>query len=259
MRLGIVVTPRDYPAACASGYDYVEMAGRSVAAMTDAQFDELKAVVLAGRLPCLGLNAYCPPEVAIIGSRFSAEAARAYAARLAGRAAQLGVRVVGVGSPMSRVLEPGYDEALAWRQAAAFFQETGRAFAPFGITVCIEALGPCYCNFINRLEEAKRLQDAVGEANVRLLADFYNMEHSGEADLPLADSMPRIAHAHISDDAGSPSVRSYLKPEKQAIHARRVGRLRQAGYSGNLTLEIDVPFDAQAAAESLAILQTQSE
>ena len=256
MRYGIVVTPQDYEAACLSGYDYVEFAGRQVAAMTDAQFDELKAMVERGGKPCLGLNAYCPPEVAIIGENFSSDKARAYARHLAKRAHALGVKTVGVGSPFSRILAPGFDPEKAWEQAVSFMKETCRAFAPYGITVCIEALGPCYCNFINLFEEAERLRELADEENLKLVIDFYNMEHSQEADIPLFSYAGKIAHAHISDDAGSPRARSYLKPGKQDIHRARLARLKeQAGYDGCISVEIDVPFDAQAAADSLKILQ----
>lgn len=256
MRYGIVITPETYTEACESEYDYVEFAGRAVAAMTDAQFDELKAKVQGGRLPCLGLNAYCPPEIAIIGAHFSLEKARAYAGHLAKRAAGLGVRAVGVGSPFSRMLAPGFDPETAWKQATAFMRETSCAFAPYGITVCIEALAPCYCNFINHLEEAERLRACVDEPNLQLVVDFYNMEHSQEADLPLNAYRGHIAHAHISDDDGSPRLRSYLKPEKRHIHAARLRRLRAAGYqNGCISLEIDTPFHAERAASSLAMLQ----
>jgi len=256
MRYGIVVTPQDYEAACLSGYDYVEFAGRQVAAMTDAQFDELKAAVAGGRLPCLGLNAYCPPEIAIIGENYSEQKAREYAEKLARRAHALGVQTVGVGSPFSRMLAEGYDPEKAWEQATAFLKVTGRAFAPYGITVCIEALGPCYCNFINLFEEAERLRECVQEPNVQLVIDFYNMEHSQEADIPLGSYAGKIAHAHISDDAGSPRARSYLKPGKSEIHRARLQRLRQeAGYDGCISVEIDVPFDAACAEETLQILK----
>ena len=256
MRYGIVVTPQEYEAACTSDYDYVEFAGRQVAAMSDAQFDRLKAAVARGRKPCLGLNAYCPPEVAMIGEPFSEDAARAYAQHLARRAYALGVQIVGVGSPFSRILAPGFHPQRAWEQAVSFMRETSRAFASYGITVCIEALGPCYCNFINLLEEAERLRELTNEPNLKLVIDFYNMEHSHEADIPLYAYAGKIAHAHISDDAGSPRARSYLKTDKQDVHRARLARLKeQTGYDGCISVEIDVPFDAEAAAESLRILK----
>ena len=92
--------------------------------------------------------------------------------------------------------------------------------------------------------------------NVGVVADFYNMEHMGEADAPLpAAQISRVFHAHISDDDGSPQRRYFLRPEKALRHIRRVQGLIKAGYAGNLTLEIDLPVDRARAEESLNILR----
>lgn len=255
MQYGIVVSPADYARVQQSGYNYLELAGRAVAAMDDAAFEALRAQVSLGSIPCLGLNAYCPPQVVVAGENFDPDVARAYAQRLAPRAEALGVRVVVIGSPFSRRLPQGFDRALAWRQAARFFRETARVFAPYGITVCVEALGPCYCNFINRLDEACRMVREISEQNLKIVLDFYNMEHSGEADVSLTGYAQEIGHAHISDDAGDPRQRSYLKAEKYALHARRLRALRAAGYSGRVSLEIDVPYNMREAAQSLDMLR----
>ena len=257
MQNGIVIAARDYDEVCKSDYDYIELAGRSVAAMSDFAFEELKRRIMKGKLPCLGLNAYCPPEVAIIGPKFSRDKAQQYAIQLAQRAHDLGVKIVGIGSPFSRILPSNFSLGEAYDQAASFMRVTSRAFAPYGITVCIEALGPCYCNFINHLDEAERLCRIVEEENLKLVVDFYNMESAGEGDLDLKPYSALIAHAHISDDAGSPLKRSYLKKEKAEIHAARLHKLRETGYGdGCITLEIDVPFEANAAARSLEILKS---
>ena len=140
MQNGIVIAARDYDEVCKSDYDYIELAGRSVAAMSDFAFEELKRRIMKGRLPCLGLNAYCPPEVAIIGPKFSRDKAQQYAIQLAQRAHDLGVKIVGIGSPFSRILPSNFSLGEAYDQAASFMRVTSRAFAPYGITVCIEAL-----------------------------------------------------------------------------------------------------------------------
>jgi hypothetical protein len=99
----------------------------------------------------LGFNAYCPPEVRIAGPGYAPGPAREWAKRSAERAEELGVRFVGGGSPFSRDLPAGFSIERAWDQAVEFFSVTGEAFLEAGVQVCVEALGPCYCNFINRL------------------------------------------------------------------------------------------------------------
>ena len=238
-----------------AGFDYVELSGRNVCAMEKSAFQELKRLLVATGMPCLGLNAYCPPDIRIAGPGFSKDTAREYAKRCLQRAAELNVRVVGVGSPMSRHLPDGYDRSKALGEAEAFFAMTAEVFATEHIYVCVEALGPCYCNFINHISEAQAVVRAVGMDNLKLVLDFYNMEHSGEADIPLEPFIPDIVHAHISDDAGSPRARWFLKPEKRDMHAARVKRLVAAGYQGAMTLEIDLPADEKEAKQSLQMLR----
>lgn len=238
-----------------AGLDYVEFSGRNVCAMEENAFLKLRCMIKSGALPCLGFNAYCPPDVRIAGPGFSKEAAREYAKRCLHRAAELNVQVVGIGSPMSRNLPEGYDRNLAIRQAEEFFAVTAEVFAEQNIYVCVEALGICYCNFINRLQEAQGIVRAVNMENLKLVLDFYNMEHSGEADHPLFPFINDIVHAHISDDAGSPQKRWFLRPEKRNLHTARIRRLMKEGYLGAMTLEIDLPADLFEAKQSLCILK----
>lgn len=255
MKFGCVAAIADYPVLEKAGLDYVELSGRNVCAMEESAFIKLRRLIKTGALPCLGFNAYCPPDVRIAGPGFSAFVAREYAKRCLERAADLNVQVVGVGSPMSRNLPEGYDRNLAMRQAEEFFAVTAEVFAEQNIYVCVEALGPCYCNFINRLAEAQDIVRDVDMENLKLVLDFYNMEHCGEADIPLFPFIKDIVHAHISDDAGSPQRRWFLKPEKRDLHAARVRRLRDAGYPGAITLEIDLPADLFEVKQSLGILK----
>jgi sugar phosphate isomerase/epimerase len=255
VKAGCVLTPADYPMMRDAGLDYAEISGRNVYAMDPGTFEDLKRMIRETGLPCRGFNAYCPPEVRIAGPGFSAFTAREYARRSLERAAELDVRVVGIGSPMSRNLPEGFDRGLAMRQAEEFFAVTAEVFSAKGILVCVEALGPCYCNFINRLAEAQTLVRNAGMENLKLVADFYNMEQSGEADVPLEPYARDIAHVHISDDAGSPRERWFLKPEKRELHISRLNRLLALGYRGGVTLEIDVPANIQDAAHSVSVLR----
>jgi len=255
MKVGCVAIPTDIPLLKTAGFDYVELSGRNVCKMEKNAFRELKRCLQSTCMPCLGFNAYCPPEVRIAGPGFSEVAALEYAKRCLERAVELNVQVIGVGSPMSRHLPDGYDKSKAVSEASAFFAVTADVFAQEGIYICVEALGPCYCNFINHLKEAQDIVRSVGMENLKIVLDFYNMEHSAEADISLDLFLPDIVHAHISDDAGSPKARWFLKPDKRDTHWTRVRRLYGAGYLGALTLEIDLPADLKQAVQTLRMLR----
>lgn len=255
MKFGCSAQVSELSAVHALGFDYVELRGRELAALTPVQLDFVAAELERLHLPCLALNAYCPPDVVIAGPGFDLSRARSYAEALALRASRLGVLSVGIGSPGSRRLPVDFNRETAWDQARAFTAGTAELFARFGIRVGFEALGPCYCNFINRVQEASRMAEQL--SGVGLTLDFYNMEQSGEADCPLLPYAHQILHVHISDDLGSPQQRSFLRPEKHALHRSRIKRLAEAGYDGTLSLEVDVPVGPEAA-RSLAFLRELS-
>lgn len=255
MEIGCVATAGTYSIVCDAGFDYAEFSGRDLCALDEGEYAQFRRVLQTGGLPCYALNAYCPPEIRVAGPGFCINTAREYAKRCLARAVEMKVRVVCVGSPKSRHLPDAYDRELAVRQAEEFFAATAEVFAEENILVCVEALGPCYCNFINRLHEAHGIVRSVNMKNLKLVVDFYNMEHNAEANISLSPYINDIAHAHISDDAGSPQKRSFLKPEKRDMHIGRLKGLYALGYRGGVTLEIDVPAELAAASHSLGILR----
>ena len=237
------------------GFDYVEFMGKYLVSLSEQEFAVLKKQTESYPLKVYALNADCPPEIRMTGDGFDLRQAKAYAAACAKRAGKLGVQFVGIGSPRSRSLSEGYDRALAIRQMKDFLKTTAEEFGHYGITVCVEPLAVCYSNFINYVWEAVRLVEEMDCENIKAVIDFYNMEHMGEGDLDLRKWMPYIAHAHISDDDGSPSARSYLKREKRGVHQQRIRNLLAAGYGGAVSLEIDCRIDVERAGRSADMLR----
>lgn len=252
MLIGITATLDELAAVAATGFDYVEMSGKAIVAMSEKAFLSLQNALSKNSLHCLGLNACCPAEVTIAGPGFDLQVTRRHAERLARRAEALGVCVISVGSPLSRRIPDGYPVDRAIQEASDFLRILRDVMAPTGITVCVEALASCYCNFINTLQEAAMLARLT---NCKIVLDYYNMELMGEADSDLRSYLPLVAHVHISDDDGSPQLRSPLKPEKAAIHRQHIRWLKEAGYDQRITLETDVPFSEVRAAESLRLLR----
>lgn len=255
MKLGCSARPEEVALVKELGFDFVELPAKVVAAMPEAQFQALAEELRRLALPCSNFNAYCPPEIQMIGPERDPERNRAYARAVARRAQVLGVRCVCVGSPRSRTLPPGYDPAAAVDQLADFLADTAREFADAGAKPAFEALGTCYCNFFNRMEELPALMDRFPGGEIGLMADFYNMERSGEGDLSLEPYLPHILHVHISDDAGDPSKRDFFDPARFPIHRRRLLALAALGYDGTVSIEIDMPVRRAEAAQSLAFLR----
>lgn len=236
------------------GFDYVELMGKYLVSLEEKDFVTLTRTLDRYNLSCMGLNGYCPAGLVIAGPGFDIGQIEGYARKVALRAKQLGTKYVGIGSPESRKLPYGYSHELAKLQMTDFLKATAEEMGRYGITVCLEALAPCYCNFINYITEAIELTQMIGWESIRVVLDYYNMEFTGEADMDLLPWTEEIVHGHISDDAGCPEKRYFLKPEKKEIHQRRVRALWESGYRGALTIEVDLPADVNMAAESLRML-----
>lgn len=256
MIFGSAALPSEVLSVSQAGFDYVELSCKVITTMESNSFLKLCHTLQSLSLPALFLNCYCPAEIIIAGPGFDGNLVRKYAESVAERAVQLGVKGVGIGSPKSRILPNGFSRSTAVRQIREFLTITADVLDAKGVSVALEPLGTCYCNFINSIAEAMDVLSTNLSSPVFLQPDFYNMEHVGEADMDLQPVFPQISHVHISDDRDrDPTQRSYLKPEKAHLHTRRIQRLHQLGYDRTLTLEIDVAFDPELGAESLSIMK----
>jgi len=255
MLFGCTARTEEYELVRRAGFDYAEFHCRDVTAMEPAAFSALERLVERAGLPVRAMNLYCPPEIIIAGPGFDLGNARRYASQAASRAAALGVALMGIGSPKSRSLPEGFDRALGMRQLEEFLLTTADIFGRQGITICLEALGACFCNVLNSFFEAGQVVRRLRHEYLGLILDLYNMEWSGEADADWSEYASLVRHAHTSDDEGDPYLRSYLREEKYSVHLRRIGILAQSGYDRGLTLEMDVPVETPRAAMSLEIMR----
>ena len=237
-----------------AGYDYVVYRGKEVAALTEEDYQETVRLLKDTGLPCISLNAYCSDDLVVAGPAYDREKTLAYARLLAPRAAALGVKTVGVGSPAARRIPEDFDRTKALSQFAEFLADTAAVFGEYGIAVSIEPLGYCFCNLVNRMDEALALADMLTPP-MDLTIDYYNMEQSNEADLDLQPYIGRVAHVHVSDDEGDCYRRCPLLPEKKQLHQERMRQLAQLGYDGYVTLEIDLALDPESISGTLRMLK----
>lgn len=240
-----------------AGLAFTEIHGKAVGALPEDEFSRLCRKLEEMELPCIGFNAYCPPEITIAGPGYDRRQNLEYIRHMARRAAALGIRQVGVGSPKSRILPEGFDRKLAIRQISEFLLDNVDAYEPLGIGVALEPLAACFCNCVNTCDEALEVITHLEGAHVGLIYDLYSMERQGEADRSISELMPYISHVHISDDvAGDPYSRCMLHPLRYDLHRARLQRLKSAGYTGTVSLETDLPLSAPQLASSAAFLRT---
>lgn len=83
----------------------------------------------------------------------------------------LGGKVMILGSPKQRNLEPPTSQAEAWKRAKDVLASCGDTLAECGVSLCIEALAPRETNFVQTLDESSRMADEIGHPNIDVMID----------------------------------------------------------------------------------------
>lgn len=122
---------------------------------------------------------------------------------LVGLCADLGGRVMVHGSPAQRRIPPGDDPAEARGRAMEVLAQAAEAAAAAEIIYCLEPLPASQTEFVNRLEDAAALVDAIGNPALRIMLDTCSASES-EAQPPAALAarwLPtgKLAHIQVND------------------------------------------------------------
>jgi sugar phosphate isomerase/epimerase len=195
--------------AAALGYDGLEIAPFTLAedpsTLTDRDIAGIRSTASAHGLAITGLHwlLVSPAGLSITSSEPAVQKrTREMIARLVDLCAALGGDVLVHGSPAQRALpELGADEARS--RAIEQFAAAGARARDAGVTYCIEPLSPRETNFINTVQEAASLVEAIGEPGLRTMIDT-SAAGASESE-PVPDLLDRwlptglVAHVQIND------------------------------------------------------------
>ena len=104
MKFGCCAPIGLYDKVVQAGYDYMDVNGADLYALSDGEYEEMVKKVTDGPIPCLALSGYAKDEPKMAGDGFDPAAVRKYAKKVLLRAAGLGVKLIGIGSPAIRRL-----------------------------------------------------------------------------------------------------------------------------------------------------------
>jgi sugar phosphate isomerase/epimerase len=158
--------------------------------------------------------------------------------------ADLGGRIIVVGSPKQRSRPPGVTPEHAWDWSRQVFQPAVRRAEERGVVLCLEPLAPAETDFINTAAEAIRFVDEFASPQFQIILDAKAMCSEG---VPLAQiirqSWPRFAHFHAND-------RNLKGPGFGDVDFRPVAAaLNELGYRGYVSVEV---FDFAEGPEIIA-------
>ncbi len=126
---------------------------------------------------------------------------RDYLAALIDLCADLGGKVMVLGSPNQRSLLPGQTFEGAWKRAADMLGSVMDRAAGAGATICLEPLSPVETDFLNTVAQGMEMVRQIDHPNLRIHLDVKAM--SSEPD-PVGDiirsvTVEDVGHFHVND------------------------------------------------------------
>ena len=175
----------------------------------------------------------------------------AYLCDLVDCCADLGGRVLVLGSPHQRNLPPGIGEAEGMRRAAATLAPAVRRAQSTGVRWCLEPLPAPETNFLHTLDACLALADLLGGGpSVGVQLDVKSL--CAEAGDPAAAirghaaAAARFGHLHLQGRDGGP-------PDDAVAWGDLWAALGEVGYDGWGSLEVFTPAQDPAAMVQAAV------
>lgn len=254
MKFGCCAPIGLYDKVAAAGYDYIDVNGADLYELSEEDFEEAVKRVAQGDIPCLAVSGYAKTEPKMAGDGFDEDEVRKYAKKLMLRAARLGVKTIGIGSPGIRKLPDDYDRDKAWEQGKRFLEITADVAGEYGMTVLLESLHDRLCNFVNTPDEALAMVGEINRPDVKMVLDFYNIKPMVKDILDIDKYMKQTIHTHTSgmgENYSRPQMTEKDYDELKAIFIK----LRQLGYDAAISNESDISKLETEGARALDIMK----
>jgi sugar phosphate isomerase/epimerase len=234
-----------------AGYRGIEVAPFTLAERADRltlqQRVKLREIAESRGLEIIGLHWLLvkPPGLHITHPDAAVRKATAgYFIELVNLCADLGGKIMVIGSPKQRNLLPGVDRERAMGYAAEVFTPCLEPAAMRGVTLAIEPLSTKETDFLVCADDAVELIERIAHPNFRLQLDVKSMS---DEDKPIPqvirESAKHLVHFHVNDP-------NLLGPGMGDVRYEPIiAALRQVGYDGWLSVEA---FDFTCGARKIA-------
>ena len=233
-----------------NGFDYVELPLAQMVDLNDKEFLSLKGKIGSSGLKCEACNNFFPGSIRLTGNAVDYGKIEEYLQKALGRAAQLGVKVVVLGSPKSKNVPEGYPMDNAWSQLVELLRYINPLVRTKSITVVIEPLCKLESNIINTAAEGLKLVKVVDRENIKLLVDYYHLVMEKEDPEIISDAGSYIKHIHFANPIG----RVYpIEAEDGYLHFMNF--LKGVGYKDRISIEAYAKDFCHEAKRSVEILR----
>ena len=224
---------KDIDAVKAAGFDYMEVRTSEVAALSDADYEQLAAKLKRVALSVPAAYWFLPAEIKVTGPDIDKDRQMAYLHTALDRVSRLGVRVIVFGSSGARQVPEGFSKQEAFQQLVDFGKRTGPEAQSRHITIAVEPQRREESNIINATAEALAWVEAVNHPNIQLMIDYYHFEVEKENPAIISKVRDHLRHLHMAN----PNNRVMPLNLAEYNYAPFFAVLRQIRYAGLIGLE----------------------
>ena len=167
-----------------------------------------------------------------------------YFCELVNFCADLGGKIIVVGSPKQRNVMEGITPEQAWDWATNTFRDAVKLAGGCGVTICFEPLAPSETNFINTADDAIRFTRQFNSRAMKIILDVKAMCSEAKP-IPqiIRESWPHFGYFHAND-------RNLKGPGFGDVDFKPIAAaLREVGYDGYVSVEV---FKFEEGAEMIA-------
>ena len=239
MKLGVCTTSRNASAVRDAGFQTIGLSGRELSSLTPATAAELRRTLADLGLETCSANAFCPPELALLGPGCDPARVREYTRRVCQGASELGITSIGIGSPKSRTILPTLPRRKALSEFAGSLCCIAAVAQEFEMDVLLEPLAVCECNCVNTAKEGLAILSQCNEPNLHLVYDLYHASLMQEDPSEIFALLPEIRCVHLSGPLTDLAAagHAYLDAIQMQPLTPYLRALTAAGYHGELLLE----------------------
>jgi D-psicose/D-tagatose/L-ribulose 3-epimerase len=236
----------------AAGFDYLELAVREVAKLSDAEFAQFQAKHKEVGLPTPVANLFLPNEMKVVGPGIDQGPVVEYARNAFDRVALLGVKIIVFGSGGARKVPDGFSHDEAFAQLVDFAKKIAPEAQHRGITMAVEPLRKQETNIINTAAEGLKWVKAVDHPNFQLMVDFYHLANEKEDPAIIVEARDHIRHFHIANPTG----RVFPMDAAEYDYAGFFAAIKKIDYHGGISVEASTKNFAQEGPRALAFLRS---
>ena len=219
------------------GFDYCEPTVTKTMALSDAEFEAVRAKVAATPCHVESMNVLLPGDMKVVGPAIDHATLDPYIRKALGRANAFGAKIVVFGSGTARNVPEGFPRDQAWTQLQEFLRFMGEEIASrnYGFVIGIEALRHQESNIVNTTAEAYQLSVDTNHPKIKIICDFYHLASEHEDPRVLLKVKDRLVHLHFANPCNG---RAFPRdPNECPEYAPFFANLRAIGYKGRLSIE----------------------